>query len=59
MIDLDEISSLSGSLWMQRDEGESFKAASILLDAIKVLAESQAEIHKDLEWIKRKMRDEI
>jgi hypothetical protein len=59
MVDMDEISSLSGSLWMQKDDGKSFKVASILLDAIKVLADSQNEIQKDLEWIKRKLKEEI
>ena len=59
MIDLDEIESLSGKLWMLKSDGKSFQAASIIVDAIKVLAESQNEIHKDLAWIKRKLSDEI
>lgn len=59
MIDLSEIEHLSGQLWMLREEGKSFKAASIIIDAIKVLAESQNEIQAELKWIRRKLNNEI
>lgn len=59
MIDIEEIEGLARQLYWNKDEGKSYKAAGILMDAIKLLAESQNEIQKDLQWIKRKLSDEI
>ena len=58
MIDIDRLEILENDLWLQTDNGKSFKAAGKLMEAIKLLAESQNEIHKDLQWIKKRLKDE-
>ena len=59
MIDIDEIEIMENNLYLLAEQGKSYKAAGIVMEAIKMIAVSQNEIHKDLEWIKRKLRDEI
>lgn len=59
MIDLEEIENVSNFLWSRKSDGKSFEAAHILADALKEIAKSQAEIQKDLAWIKRKLNNEI
>jgi len=59
MIDIEELEILENDLWLQNENGKSFKAAGKLIEAIKIIAVSQNQIHKDLEWIKRKLKEEI
>lgn len=59
MIDVEEIEIMENNLYLLAEQGKSYKAAAILLEAIKMIAISQNQIHKDLEWIKKKLRDEI
>lgn len=59
MIDLEEIERISNEIYWRKGEGKNWQSAEKLIDAIKVLAESQSEIQKDLAWIKRKLNNEI
>ena len=59
MIDLDEIGRISSEIYWRKDEGKNWQAAGKLMDALKEIANAQAEIQKDLQWIERKLSDEI
>jgi hypothetical protein len=58
MIDMEDLNTLRGRLWRHLGT-EGYEPFDIVMNAIDILAESQNEIQKDLEWIKKRLKGEI